>query len=258
MALTDYTRVEYIQGADGAYIDTGLQGKRYYSYEMVFSCFDSIIRSINAINALWGAEGSANKYSFAINNTGTSYRTRYAAQSPSVTPFISSPDVTNLRVLRIKMVTLESGGTIKITDESTGAELSSGSYTYGASTTNLNRNIYVLAINRSSGGTPEYEGQFCRVHYFKIYNAISGSVEREYIPIKNAQGKGGLYDMISDTAFFSGGSDLGPGPEITDASKLWIRQSGTWNSGTPYIRQSGSWSTGKPYIRQTGSWSQGS
>ena len=258
MALTDYTKVEYIQGADGAYIDTGIEGKRINSYEMVFSCFDSIIHSLNAINALWGAEGSANKYSFAINNNGTSYRTRYATQSPSVTPFIFSTDPANLRVLRIKMETLESGGTIKITDYLTDAELSSGSYTYGASTTNLTRNIYVLAMNRSSGGTPDYEGVYCRVHYFKIYNAVSGSVLREYIPIKNAQGKGGLYDLVSDTAFWSGGSDLGPGPEIKDASKIWIRQSGSWNSGTPYIRQSGSWNAGKPYIRQSGSWNQGS
>lgn len=261
MALSDYIQIEYISNGGGAYIDTGVTGNRNYSYEMVCAVPNTTITELNQRCTLWGAEGSANKYSFGISASGLSYIVRYASSSPSVTPFITSSDPTNPRIIKIVMEVTTSGGNITITDFKTQAQLSSGTFSYNTSTNvNLNRNQYILALNNSSGGTPAYLGLGCRVYYFKIYNKITDTTLREFVPIRSdITNKAGMYDLINDVAYWSGNTyDFIHGPDISTGGKLWIRSSGFWLSGTPYIRQSGSWTKGTPYIRQSGSWTQDS
>lgn len=256
MAITDYKKIEYIEGVSGAYIDLGVTGNRAYSYYV--EC--TIPTDIGARATIWGAEGSANKYNFGIIADGSAYRVRYAASSPTLSP-VASSTIANPRRVNITMEVTTEGGHIYMHDYLTEETLASASYNYGGSTTNLNRNQYLLALNASSSGTPSYPGINCRVYYFEVYNVVSSpsTVLRQMIPIRDpVTGNVGMYDTISDAAFWSGGTNFIAGPDLDSGAKLWIRQSGSWASGTPYIRQSGSWSTGKPYIRQSGSWNQGS
>ena len=256
MAITDYKRIEYIEGASGAYIDLGVTGNRAYSYYA--EC--TIPTDIGARATIWGAEGSANKYNFGILADGTAYRIRYAASSPTLSPVASSA-IANPRRVNITMETATSGGNIYMYDYNTEELLANTSYSYGGSNTNLNRNLYLLALNASSSGTPSYPGINCRIYWFEVYNATTSptTVLRQMAPIRDpATGNVGMYDLKNDVAYWSGGTNFIAGPDIGSASKLWIRQSGSWTSGTPYIKQSGSWNAGKPYIKQSGSWNQGS
>lgn len=264
MALSDYVQIEYIQGVDGAYIDTGIQGRRTHSYKFVCT----IPTDIGSRATIYGAEGSTNKYNWGILADGSAYRVRYAAASPSV-PLIQST-IADPRILFIEQImdypsvtATTPTGKIRIKDYETQQSLITDvAFSYGGSNSNLNRNLYIMALNASSSGSPSYPAINCRLYSFNIYNYVTAdtsSILREYIPIRDpATGNVGLYDTWNDVPYWSGGANFIAGPDIGSASKLWIRQSGTWNSGTPYIRQSGSWSTGKPYIRQSGSWNQGS
>ena len=81
----------------------------------------------------------------------------------------------------------------------------------------------------------------------------------ELIPIRERDGsqRVGLYDVISDTPFWAAVSNFIAGPDIVESSQLWIKENGTWTSGTPYIKVGGSWDSGIPYIKESGSWNQG-
>lgn len=256
MAITDYKRIEYIEGATNAYIDMGITGNRNYSYFAVCT----LPTNIGSRVTLWGAEGSANKYTFGMIADGSAYRVRYATASPSVTPVVQSTVADPLKI-EITMETSTSGGSIYIRDPATETTLATGSYSYGGTSANLNRNQYLLALNDSSGGTPKYPGINCRIYEFDVYNNITSSegLIRQFVPIRNPNtGQVGMYDLVGDRAYWSGGSNFIAGPDVDAGCKIWIRSSGSWLSGTPYVRQSGSWTQGKPYIRQSGSWTQGS
>lgn len=257
MALTDYIQIEYIESDGQAYINLGTDGRPTRNW----SIYARVQMPTNATYYIWGLSDGSHYYDMGFNTSQNAYIWRCATSAnrylASGTPFnydqiivcdqFRSNDTSNDTVMSI----------YDWPDENT-TYTNSRSYPSAATAT---KNLYLFARN-NNGTLANVAPAGTRMYAFEVVNWLGdpGDQQRfEMVPIREKNGtRVGLYNTVTDTAHWAAVSNFIAGPDIGGSSKLWIRQSGTWNSGTPYIRQSGSWTAGTPYIRQSGSWNQGS
>ena len=88
-------------------------------------------------------------------------------------------------------------------------------------------NFLLFAYNQGTTGIKKNKS---RVYASKMH--MSGSLVRNYIPVKDASGVGCLYDQINDKYYYNAGTGsfvVGPDIQvIPTAGTLWLKQNGTW------------------------------
>lgn len=261
MAITDYIEIEYIEGVTGAYIEIPYADANLTNRNVSISAVCTCPIDTNNRYAIWGAEGSANKYSFGMDQAGTSYIWHYGAKTATLSP--STPVLCTLENQRKLYVyqTVAASNVNYIVNIYPANRHSSGTSARAESGENLqNRSMYILASHNTSGTTASWYANGCRLYYMDAYNYATDTDLLKLYPIRDPNtGQVGLYNAINDKAYFSGSTtNFVAGPDLHGSSKMWIRSSGSWLFGTPYVKQSGSWVQGTPYIRQSGSWTKGS
>lgn len=259
MAITDYIQIEYIESDGVAYINLGNSARPTRNW----SIYAIAQMPTDATYYLWGLnDGSSHYYDLGFNTTENAYLWRCAT---STNRYLGNGSGESLFLYSQKIVLdqfrsndTSDPTTMHIYDYPDENVTLTNSREYPAAATAV-KNLYLFARN-ANGTVANKAPAGTRLYSFEVTNWMQGA---DYLfqlkPVREINGsRVGLYDTVSDTAFWAATSNFIAGPDISSASKLWIRQSGTWNSGTPYIRQSGSWTAGTPYIKQSGSWNQGS
>ena len=88
-------------------------------------------------------------------------------------------------------------------------------------------NFLLFAYNQGTTGIKKNKS---RVYASKMH--MSGSLVRNYIPVKDASGVGCLYDQINDKYYYNAGTGsfvVGPDIQvIPTAGTLWLKQNGKW------------------------------
>lgn len=266
MALTDYIQIEYIESDGVAYINLGNSARptRNWSISAITQM------PISSTYYLWGVnDGSSHYYDFGFNIDQNAYLWRCATSTnryvdkvfgdPSATPVPFSYSQ-KIMIDQDRPADTSENTRISVYDwpDDNTEYYTTREYPNAATAV---KNLYLFARN-SNGTVASKAPAGTRLYSFQVVNYFLSSEEQlimSLTPIREKNGtRVGLYDTVNDTAIWAATSNFIAGPDIGSASKLWIRQSGSWNSGTPYIRQSGSWTAGTPYIRQSGSWNQGS
>lgn len=250
MALSDYQLIEYIQGVEGAYINSGYQPTRNTQFDVVAEFPD-----ITATGYVWGVYGGSYYYSFS-NSTSSKYYWRHRSSTGTdITPQFASG--TKLHITQT--VNSSTGVDLVVEDVSTGNTVSAHrSY---PSAGNAGKNMYICGMNQN--GTLKYTGNI------KIYSFIAkdsaGTEVRNFVPVREKVASGsyikvGLYDTITGAIFWSGGSGSShnfiAGPDIVD-NAVHINVGGTWKTGVPYVNVNGTWKAGKIYINVNGTWKEG-
>lgn len=261
MAITNYIEIEYIEGVTGAYIEIPYADANLTNRNVSISAICTCPVDTSNRYVIWGAEGSANKYSFGMSQDGSTYIWHYGAKTAALSPSTSYYcTLANQRKIYVYQ-TVGASNVSYLVNAYPATRYASGNTARAESSENLqNRSMYILASHNTSGTTATWYANGCRLYYMDAYNYATDTDLLELYPIRDPNtGNVGLYNAINDKAYFSGSAiNFVAGPDLHSSSKMWIRSSESWTSGTPYLRQSGNWVQGTPYIRQSGSWTKGS
>lgn len=262
MALTDYKRIEYIEaqkvGGVCSYINTGIKPTRYYS---IFGIFTFDISSLTGNAYLFGVYDGTRNYSLYYSYPDIEYRFKYSTRSaitlkPLNTLFGDS-DIFN-GGWGISIAENQCDGAMYSFDEDADPFIYlSGTTTIPGSATNSTKNLYVLC--RNNNGTAGNFAIGSRCYELIITNAYNNDeVVAHFYPVREKTGltpKVGLYDIISNTVFWSATTtNFLAGPDLS-AANIYIKAGGSWYSGIPYIKVNGSWEEASDvYIKASGSW----
>lgn len=259
MALSDYQLIEYIEGNGSAYLNLGSDERPNRNWSIY------AIATINPTETqyIWGVNDGSYYYDFAYGGSTNAYIWRNASSTNRlIAQNTLFPVTQKISIDQFRSSSTSNPTTCTVADYPDENTSYSENRSY-PSAANATKNLYLMA--RNNNGSVVYQAQQgTRLYLFEVHNyVVPGSNDMRYkmVPVREktvTDPKVGMYDIVSDRVLWSPVSNFVAGPDVRNASQLWIRQSGNWNSGTPYIRQSGTWTAGTPYIKQSGSWNQGS
>ena len=219
------TPVEYLQSSGTQYIDTGITGGSTTKAEI--KCFSN---NTTSNKALFGARDSSTFYnSFTIWQTANSkIRFDYSGNTSNVKSTIAwDPTVPHI---------LKKDGRYNYIDEV--QQTSNDGNTFSC-----NYTFSLFGVN--TGGTTA--GSTClvgRVYYCRIWNG-SGTLVRDYIPVKDENNVGYMFDKVTHSLYANAGTgDFVIGNEIKqditrfvkdDVPNIYRKVSYLESSGTQYI-----------------------
>ena len=177
-----YTQVEYIEGTGTQYIDTGF--KPAYNSRVVAD-----VSGVTTEDFIFGARDTAS--STAANQFGvyvssaSKLRSDYFGTNASVTP----SDIAARTVIdKNANIVTAYGLTITNTAVSSGA---------------VNNSLFLFALNNVGTVTAQAS---MKLYACKIYD--NGTLVRDFIPCTNANGEGGLYDIINSVFYENVGTGV--------------------------------------------------
>ena len=246
MALSDYQRIEYVEGQNNGYLNTGKTVNRdTYIFLQGYA-------NVNAGSAqyLWGAFSSNTKqYSFRYS-TNNNYIWRYVSNTDRTITPVGDVPIQVIQYYDGEDVYCEVMDLTNFHTEWTSATRSGS--------TNTSNNVYLLA--RNGNGTADYFAMGSRISEFALYASYDDpDPYLHLVPVRekvDVNPRVGMYDLVAGTVIWSSGSaGLIAGPDLTAGLTAKVKVNGSWEEGTPYIKVSGSWEQAADIkIKVSGSW----
>lgn len=188
-----YTRLEYIEGDGGQYIDTG-----YFPCELTRVVTAITPTSGNTTNGVFGGRTENNSATFSLWCLNGVFRTDFDTNSQHVT--------TDVKV--------EAGVRVEVDKDRGTTKLGSKAFTQTGMGFRAANSMHLFAVNPDNSGPRYFRG---RIETFSIYE--SGLLKHELVPARRASdGAVGMYDTVGGTFLGNSGSGaFKAGPEVPTA-----------------------------------------